>query len=76
VGSLNRRAGALEEYIESQVQERFEEEVEALVDLLEKELTREEFVKVARIVREARSERELRKAYRAPGGAHRAIRGK
>jgi hypothetical protein len=57
VGSLNKRAGALEEYIEGQVQERFEAEVEALVDVLERELTREEFVKVARIVREARSER-------------------
>jgi hypothetical protein len=56
VGSLNRRAGALQEFIESQVQERFEAEVEALVDLLEEELTREEFVKVARIVREARGE--------------------
>jgi hypothetical protein len=53
VGSLNKRAGALAEYIESQVQERFEAEVEALVDLLEKKLTREEFLKVARIVREA-----------------------
>jgi hypothetical protein len=56
VGSLNKRAGALEEYVERQVQERFEAEVEALVDLLEQKLTREEFVKVARIVRKARSE--------------------
>jgi hypothetical protein len=54
---LNKRAGALQEYIESQVQERFEEEVEALVDLLEEKLTREEFLKVARIVIEAGSER-------------------
>src|SRR5215210_8689718 len=38
-----------QEYIESQVQERFEAEVEALVDLLEAKLTREEFVKVARM---------------------------
>jgi len=57
MASLNKRAGALEEYIESQVQERFEAEVEALVDALERKLTREEFVKVARIVREARGER-------------------
>jgi hypothetical protein len=57
VGSLNKRAGALEEYIESQVQERFEAEVEALVDLLEAKLSREEFVRVAHIVREARSGR-------------------
>ncbi len=57
MGSLNKRAGALQEYIESQVQERFEAEVEALVDLLEEKLTREEFVKVARIVVEAGRER-------------------
>jgi hypothetical protein len=56
VGSLNKRAGALQEFIESQVQERFEEEVEALVDLLEEKLTRKEFVKVARIVIESRGE--------------------
>ncbi len=54
MGSLNRRVGALEEHIEAQVQARFEEEVEALVGLLEQKLTREEFVRVARIVREAR----------------------
>jgi hypothetical protein len=53
---LNKRAGALQEYIESQVQERFEAEVEALVDLLEEKLSREEFVKVARIVIESRGE--------------------
>jgi hypothetical protein len=56
VGSLNKRAGALQEYIESCVQERFEEEVEALVDLLEEKLTREVFIKVARIVVEAKGE--------------------
>jgi hypothetical protein len=49
---LNKRAGALEEYIESQVQERMRLEVEALVDLLEEKLTREEFLKVARIILE------------------------
>ncbi len=54
---MNKRAGALQEYIESQVQERFEAEVETLVDLLEEKLSREEFVKVARIVIEAEGER-------------------
>ena len=54
--SLNKRATALEEYIESQVEERMLLEVEALIDVLEANLTREEFVKVARIVREARDE--------------------
>jgi hypothetical protein len=57
VGSLNKRAGALAEYIEGQVQERFEVEVGALVELLEKKLTREEFLKVVHIVREVVDER-------------------
>ncbi len=48
MGSLNKRAGALEGYIESQVEERMLLEVEALLDVLEAKLTREEFVKVAR----------------------------
>ena len=52
MGSLRRRTGALEEYIESQVQERMRLEVEALLDVLEAKLTREEFLKVARIVME------------------------
>jgi hypothetical protein len=52
VGSLNRSAGVLQDYIERQVQERFEEEVEALVAILEQRLEREEFLKVARIVME------------------------
>jgi len=42
----------LQDYIERQVQERFEEEVEALVAILEQRLEREEFLKVARIVME------------------------
>jgi hypothetical protein len=50
---MNRRVGALEEYIESQVQARMEVEIEALVDLLQEHLTREEFLKVARVVLEA-----------------------
>ena len=56
MGSLNRRAGALQEYIESQVEERMLLEVEALIDVLEAKLTREEFVKVARILLEAGGE--------------------
>jgi hypothetical protein len=52
MGSLRRRTGALEEYIESQVRERMCSEVEALLDVLEAKLTREEFLKVARIVME------------------------
>jgi hypothetical protein len=53
VGSLHRRTGALEEYIESQVQERMRLEVEAMVDVLEAKLAREEVMKVARIVMES-----------------------
>jgi hypothetical protein len=52
MGSLRRRTGALEEYIESQVALRMRLEVEALLDLLDEKLTREEFLKVARIVME------------------------
>jgi len=53
VRSLERRVGALEEYINARVEERLEEEIEALVKLLEERLEREEFIKVARIVVEA-----------------------
>ena len=53
MGSLNRRVGALEEYLESQVQARMEAEIEAILDALEAKLTREEFLKFARIVMEA-----------------------
>lgn len=53
MGSLNKRTGALEEYIQSQVQERMRLEVEALLDLLQAHLTHEEFMKVARIVNES-----------------------
>ncbi len=50
---LNRRVGALEEYIEGQVRARMEVEIEALLGLLEKQFTREEFLKVAQIVMES-----------------------
>ncbi len=53
MGSLRKRTGALEEYIESQVQARMEAEIEAILDVLEEKLTREEFLKFARIVMEA-----------------------
>jgi hypothetical protein len=53
VGGLIRRVGALEEYIEGQVRERMRLEIEALLDVLEAKLTREEFLKVARIVMES-----------------------
>ena len=42
MGSLQKRTGALEEYIESQIEERMRLEVEAMLDLLEEKLTREE----------------------------------
>jgi hypothetical protein len=53
VGSLHKRAGALEEYIEGQVQERMRLELEVIMDVLEAKLTREEFLKFARIIMEA-----------------------
>ena len=50
MASVERRIGALEEYVNQLVAERMEQEVEAMLDLLEKHLSREEFIKVARIV--------------------------
>jgi hypothetical protein len=50
VGSLHKRTGALEEYIESQVEERMRLEIEAMIDVLEERLTREEFLKVVLII--------------------------
>ena len=48
---LERRIGALEEdYVNQLVAERMRLEVEALLDLLEKRLTRAEFIKVARVI--------------------------
>jgi hypothetical protein len=45
VGSLHRRTGALEEYIESQVDEKMRLEIVAMIDVLEEKLTREEFLR-------------------------------
>ena len=53
MGGLNRRVGALEEFVEAQVKARMEAEIEALLDLLEKHLTREEFLRIAQIVMES-----------------------
>jgi hypothetical protein len=50
MGSLDNRLRPLEEYIESRVEERMRLEVEAMLDVLEEKLTREEFLKVARII--------------------------
>jgi hypothetical protein len=47
---MNRRVGALEEFVAAQVRARMEAEVEALLDLLEKHLTREEFLRIAQLV--------------------------
>ena len=53
MGNLHKRTEALEEYIEGQVEVRMRLEVEAIVEVLEEKLTREEFLKVARILVEA-----------------------
>ena len=50
MAGIERRIGALEQYVNGLVEERMNQEVEALLDLLEKHLTRDEFIKVARIV--------------------------
>ena len=50
MAGIDRRISALEEYINQRVEERMEQEVEALIALLEERLSREEFIKVARIV--------------------------
>ena len=50
MASIERRIGALEAYINQLVAERMEQEIETLLDLLEKHLSRDEFIKVARIV--------------------------
>jgi hypothetical protein len=56
MGDLHKRTGALEEYIEGQVEERMRLEIEAIMDALEEKLTREEFLKMARIIMEARED--------------------
>ncbi len=50
MASIERRVSALEEYVNQLVEERMKQEVEGMLDLLEEHLTREEFIKVARIV--------------------------
>lgn len=52
VRSQHKRLSALEAHIESRVEERLLQELEAVFDRLEKHLTREEFVRVARILAE------------------------
>ena len=50
MASIERRVSALEQYVNELVEERIKQEVEAMLDLLEKHLSRDEFVKVARVV--------------------------
>ena len=50
MASVERRVSALEQYVNELVAERMKLEVEAMLDLLEKHLSREEYVKVARII--------------------------
>ena len=47
---IGRRVSALEEYINQRVEERLEQELEGMLDLLEESLSREEFVRVLEIV--------------------------
>jgi heme oxygenase len=55
MGSIKGRVEAFEEYIERRVAEDLEQEVDAIVDVLEERLSREEFLKMARIISEAYS---------------------
>jgi hypothetical protein len=51
MAGIERRIATLgEDYVNQLVAERMNQEVEALLDILEKHLTRAEFIKVARIV--------------------------
>jgi hypothetical protein len=50
MANIERRVSALEKYVNELVEERMKQEVEAMLDLLEEHLTREEFIKVAGIV--------------------------
>jgi hypothetical protein len=50
--NLDKRLSALEAYIETRVEEGLRRELEAALEILEERLTREEFVRVARILAE------------------------
>jgi hypothetical protein len=58
MGALKGRVEAFEGYIERRVEEELEREVEAVLNVLEERLTREEFVKVVRIMAEAKGEEQ------------------
>jgi hypothetical protein len=49
---LDKRLSALEAYIETRVEEGLRRKLEAALEILEERLTREEFVRVARILAE------------------------
>ena len=55
--SLKGRVEAFEEYIERRVEQELKGEIEAVVEVLEERLTREEFLKVARVIVEAYDKR-------------------
>ena len=57
MGSLKGRVEAFEAYIERRVEEEVKVEIEAVVEVLEERLTREEFLKVARVIVEAYDKR-------------------
>ena len=55
--NLDQRLSALEAYIESRVEEKLRQELDAALDLLQEQLTREEFVRVARILADVGDEK-------------------
>jgi hypothetical protein len=50
VGSVDRRLESLERLVEGRVEARVREELEAALDRLERHMTREEVIRVARIL--------------------------
>ncbi len=50
MGTHRRRVSALEDFVEGRVRERLKQEIEAMLDRLERGLPREEFVRVLQIV--------------------------
>jgi hypothetical protein len=58
MGSLERRLESLERLVEGRVEARLAEELEAALDRLERHMTREEVIRVARILADEEESQE------------------
>jgi hypothetical protein len=58
VGSVDRRLENLERLVKRRVEARVEEELEAALDCLERHMTREEVIRVARILADEEEQQE------------------